>query len=184
MKIKFALLLLISFISFDFFAQTPSTKINPDSLNTSYLASLIKTKIDSVRLVNKKLVLTDNDTLKNAIIDQVSYIKKKKQLTHYQSGNKNKVDVSARVEYYGIKNTYVGENIAYTYIFTKINNKKGGTYINSTYKDVADDIVNLWVKSKGHFKNLTDGEFTKTGVAVCYDAKTKIIYAGQVFSSD
>lgn len=165
-------------------AQTASSKINPDSLNTSFLEALIKTKIDSVRFVNNKQALSDNDTLKKAATDQVNYVKKKKQLTHFQNKDKKKYDIGDRVAYYGFKNTYVGENLAYTYIFTKINNRKGGTYINTTYKDLADDIVKLWVKSKGHFKNMIDYKYIKTAVAVSYDKKTKIVYAGQVFSSD
>ncbi|MFH0866018.1 MAG: CAP domain-containing protein [Bacteroidota bacterium] len=165
-------------------AQTANLKINPDSLNTCFLESLIKIKIDSVRLSNNKKTLAYNDTLKKAAVDQINYVKKKKQLTHFQNDVKEKYDISDRVTYYGLQNTYVGENLAYTYIIMKINNKKDGTYTNTTYKDLSDDIVKLWVKSKGHFKNILDEEFTKTAVAVSYDKKTKIVYAGQVFSSE
>jgi uncharacterized protein YkwD len=164
-------------------AQTAGTKINPDSLNFDFLESLIKTKIDSVRLVNNKKALADNDTLKKAASDQINYVKAKKQLTHLQSENPEKKFISDRLKYYGIVNTYTGENLVMTYIFTKISNRKGGTYINITYKDLADDIINLWVKSKGHFKNIINEEYTMTAVAVSYDKSTKTIYAAQVFSS-
>jgi uncharacterized protein YkwD len=164
--------------------QRASAKINPDSINNNFLESLIKKRIDSVRLVNKRDTLEENDTLKKAIIDQVNYVCKNKQLTHFQTGNEEKNSVSDRVSYFGMKFTYVGENLVCTYLFTKISNRKGGIYMNTTYNEAANDIVNLWVKSKGHFKNVIDEEYTKTAVAVHYDAKTKTIYAGQVFSSN
>lgn len=165
-------------------SQSAGSTINPDSLNATFLEALIKLKIDSVRLIYKKKALIENDTLKNAATDQVNYIKEKKVLTHFQAGNSSKYSVSNRVEYYGLKNKYVGENIAYTYILTKIRDKKSGIYTNSTYQELADDIVGLWVKSKGHLKNIISDNFTETAVAVSYDKKYKLVYAGQTFSSD
>jgi uncharacterized protein YkwD len=164
-------------------AQNAASVINSDSMNTVLVETLIKQKIDSVRKVFKLKSLTNSDTLKKAADDQVQYVKKKKQLTHYQTENSKKKTISDRLAYYGLSNTYAGENVAYTYIFTKINNHKGGTYINTTYENLANDFVTLWVKSKGHFENLTDEEFELTAVAVSYDKKTKIVYALQNFSS-
>lgn len=162
-------------------AQTANTKINTDSINISFLESLIKTKVDSVRQKNNKKILTENDTLKKAIDDQINYVLKTKKLTHFQTKDSGKYSVSQRIAYYGMTCTYTGENIAYTFIKTKSTN--GSVYIISTYGDVANEIVKLWVNSAGHFDNMTKAVFTKTAVAVRINTKTKVIYAGQVFSS-
>lgn len=164
-------------------AQTVTSKINPDNLNINLLESLIKNNIDSVRLKNKCKILAANDTLQKAADDQAEYMKKKKSLTHYQDKSEKK-EVDDRCEYYGLKKSGIGENIAYTYIFTNINNGKKGTYINTTYGETANDFVRLWVNSKGHFENLTNADYNYTAVAVSYDKKFKRLYAVQVFSTE
>lgn len=177
--ILFLLLYHSSFVT----AQTENSKIKTDSLNVSFLEALIKTRIDSVRKVNKVQPLVSNDTLDKAANDQATYMMKKKNLTHLQD-NANKKDVDDRIKYYGMENSAVGENIAFTYIYTPIAKNKKSTYINTTYKETANDIVNLWVNSEGHFENMTDSNYYYTAVAVSYDKKLKRIYAVQVFSSE
>lgn len=90
-RISHIILILYIFTSAVIHAQTATSKINPDSLNSGFLESLIKTKIDSVRLINNKLALADNDTLKKAAADQIYYVKKKKQLTHFQNEDKKNI---------------------------------------------------------------------------------------------
>ena len=165
------------------FAQTANSNINPDSINITFLESLVKTKIDSVRLKNKRKILVINDTLKKAADDQAMYMMKKKNLTHFQDNPKKK-EVDDRIKFYGMKKSKVGENINYTFIFTPISNGKKKTYVNTTYEETANDITKLWVNSKGHFENMIDPDYYYTAVAISYDKKLKRVYAVQDFSSE
>jgi uncharacterized protein YkwD len=165
------------------FAQNPSSIINPDSLNVVLLENIIKLKIDSIRLINKKKPLILNDTLEKAAIDQVKYLKKIRKLSHFQNENVKKKTPADRVVFYGLKNTSTAENIANTYVFTTLKNKNGKEYINNTYLDVAKDFIFDWVNSPGHYTNLINAEYSLTGIAISYDKQTKEIFAVQVFSS-
>lgn len=179
-KIKYILIIfLIPFLSF---SQKPSSIINPDSVNLVLLDSLIKVKIDSVRLLHNKKVLTESDTLLAAALDQANYVKKKKELTHYQASNKKKYSVSDRTAFYGWKSSFIGENLVYTTLTIKIKAGKKWTYTIGSYEATAKYMVTLWVKSKGHYENIVTSEYTRTGVATAYDDKKQILYACQVFS--
>ena len=185
MNNKKTLLSLISlfFIYFVSYSQK-SLSVNTDSLNSNLLETLIKLKIDSVRKIHNKKTLTINDTLKKSAQDQAMYIKKLKKLSHFQTINSDKKTVDRRVAFYGLKNTIVAENIAYTFVFKTIKDKRGKEYINTTYKQIANDFVTGWVNSSGHYKNLINEEYSLTGVAVSFDKANKKIYAVQVFSSE
>lgn len=181
---KVVLIFILIFAVSNSYPQQPSSVINPDSLNTNLLELLIKTKIDSVRKKHDKKILIVNDTLKKSAQDQAMYIKKIKKLSHFQKNNPKKKTPANRAAFYGLKNTGIAENVIYTYVLTIIKNKNSKEYINSTYADVAGDLVTGWVNSPEHYANLINAEYSLTGVAVSFDKATKRIYAVQVFSSE
>lgn len=166
------------------YAQKPSEIIKPDSINLKLIESLIKSKIDSVRISKGNLPMAYNDTLYKAASDHAKYLKKIKKLSHFQKDNPKKKTPANRVAFYGLKNTDVAENVAYTFIQTTIKNGNSKEYINSTYADVAGDLVTGWVNSPEHYANLINAEYSLTGVAVSFDKATKRIYAVQIFSSE
>ena len=182
-KLTYILINAIILSGFDSLSQTSTSVINPDSVNTTLIESLIKKKIDSVRLKHKRNALILNDILQKAAIDHALYIKNTKKLTHYQNNQKKKTP-EKRIAFYGLENTNTGENIANTFINTIIENDKGTKYENLTYKDAANDLVNSWVHSEGHFENIITQEYLYTGISVSYNKLMMEIYAVQVFSSE
>lgn len=50
-----------------------------------------------------------------------------------------------------------------------------------TNDQIADNLLNGWIGSDGHFENL-NGNFTHTGLAITVDSRDGTIYATQVFA--
>ncbi len=144
------------------------------------LEILIHHKIDSLR-AKKKLESLENDVyLKKAAQLHADWMNEKEKLTHFQNKSKTKTPQD-RVEMVGGKISAIGENVAYTLFNTEIRDKKGKLFINSTYQQVANDLVQMWRNSKGHYKNIITKDFSKTGIALSVDFETNKIYATQVF---
>ena len=163
-------------------AQTP---INTENFDASLLQSLIAEKVDSVRQQYKKQLFTADPVLQLAADDHARYLAKKGALSHFQEGSKKKYDPQNRVEYFGGVGYQTGENAAEHPIQVLLVKKKGYT-VNKvkTYEQSALLFVQQWVHSPMHFKNLVKDEFSRTGIAVGFDPKTKRIYAVQVFSPE
>ncbi len=50
-----------------------------------------------------------------------------------------------------------------------------------TNDEIADNLLEGWIGSEGHFDNLT-GDYTHTGVAITVDSRDGTVYATQVFA--
>jgi len=96
-----------------------------------------------------------NDTLTLAAKDHCLYMKNTGNFSHQQDNGSNVWD---RISAYNYKWSYCGENIANGF---------------QTEKDVMEG----WIKSEGHCKNIMNPEFTETGIARNGD------YWTQVFAS-
>ncbi|WP_017730569.1 CAP domain-containing protein [Nafulsella turpanensis] len=163
-------------------AQTP---IDVQSFDATLLQTLIAEKVDSVRQSHKKQPLAADAILQQAAVDHALYLAKKGMLSHFQEGNKKKYDPQDRVEFFGGIGYQTGENAAEHPVQVLLVQKKGYTVNRvETYEQSALLFIQQWVHSPMHFKNLVKEEFSRSGIAVNLDPKTKRIYAVQVFSPE
>jgi uncharacterized protein YkwD len=163
-------------------AQLPSDSIISKELNKPYLEHLIKTKIDSVRNKHKIEILKSDSILYLASQHHAKYMMENNTLTHAEKNSKMKNPL-LRAEHFGAQNYLVGENVAFTYMHIPMKDKKGKKYSNETYEELANDFINMWINSQGHFANMIKPDYSLTAIAIAIDEKTNKIYAVQFFGS-
>lgn len=164
-------------------AQSPDDQLSIYSFNTRFLEHLIKEKIDSVRVAHKLKPLYNDSILYVASRYHAGYLLEKGQLSHTEPEYKDKETPQKRAEFFGARNYYVGENVAFTIAGAPVKNKKGEVHVNNTYNQVANDLVIAWVNSPGHYKNMITPEYNATGVAIIPDKSNKRVYAVQKFAT-
>ena len=179
--IQIAFLLILSFTILSF-NKIKSTEIDLNNFDSDLLEILILEKVNKLR-ENKRLVLLEKDyILKKAAKDQCNYLNKKKKLTHRQV-KYNKKSPLKRVKFYNGKFSNVGENIAYTYLFSSVKGakKKNKTVRLTTYEATAEYFFQLWKNSKGHYDNLISKSYNYSGIDFTINKKNNRIYSAQVF---
>ena len=104
--------------------------------------------------------------LERAARDFVAYLASTDRFDHQADGR----TPGGRAQAKGYEFCLVAENIAYEF------NTRG-----FTTAALADGLVDGWIKSPGHRKNMLDARAVDTGVAVAQSAKTGRYYAVQMF---
>lgn len=163
--------------------QLPASSTLTSSVNEKYLEHLIKTKIDSVRKSLNLAVLFNDSILYVASKHHSEYMKNNRKLTHNEANTRTHKTPQDRVDSYGGKNYLVGENVIYSYYNTALKNKKGKEYTNYTYEDLANDFVNGWVNSPGHYANIINPDYQITGLSISVNPERKQVYSTQKFAS-
>lgn len=181
---KFLLLFVVILSYFDFLAQKELFHHGEKlSSELEIIERLVYGKIDSLRKRKKLNKLTINEYLTKAALLHANWMQEKNKFSHIQNKSKTKTP-QRRVELVGGNGSTVGENIAYTLYNIELKNKKGKIYINQSYEAIANDLVQMWRYSKGHYKNIMTKDFEVTGVALSVDFEQNKIYAVQVFGRD
>lgn len=153
-------------------------------VNIRYLEHLVKEKVDSVRRENNLPALRNDSILYVAAKDHSGYMNDRDQLTHYENDIPEKQTPSLRVKFHGGDEFIgVGENVLFDFAFQPVNTKGVGTHTNSTYDQLAYDMVNMWVHSPPHYQNIITPTYQLTGVAITYNEKTDKFYSAQVFGT-
>ena len=181
MKKYFKYIILLILVNFSFIS-IPETKIDSTNLDTELLENLILKKINRLRKSKKLLPYKKNKILKLAAKDQCNYLVKIDKLLHTQK-NKHKKSPMKRVDFYKGNFNGVGENIAYTYLFTNVvsaKNKRISVKL-TTYEQTAEHFFQLWKNSKGHYKNLISKNYNYSGIDFSINKKTNKIFSAQVF---
>lgn len=163
-------------------AQSPQDQVTPTNINTKYLEHLIKEKVDSVRISLNLKPLANDSTCFLAAKDHSEYMVKEKSFSHNQVRSPQKEKPQDRVNFYGGVNYLAGENLGRTYINKRMRDKKGNEYYNNSYADLAKDIVNGWINSKGHYANMITPNYEVTGLALSIDTARQEIRVAQVFA--
>jgi len=179
-RIKFLFILFIFFISHSGFAQ----KIDYKNIDHHYLEHLIKKRIDSLRKEKELPALYNDSILYLAAKDHADYLLRTNNVGHYQPKNKTKETPHKRITYYGGDYLTTAENVASSYLFLPVTNKKekeNPVTIND-YKSAASNFAENWKNSPGHYKNIINDEFNITGVAISYNKQSQAIYAVQTFA--
>ncbi|MFN8712960.1 MAG: CAP domain-containing protein [Bacteroidota bacterium] len=182
------LLTLFLLVGVNSFAQSPDDILPQAGANIKYLEHLVKIGVDSVRIAHQLKPLRNDLILYKAAVLHTAYMDSVNKLTHNEQGIPNRYAPSDRVDYCGGTGfSSVGENCLYTYALVPLKDKNSklgnAAHINSTYGQLANDMVNSWVNSPGHYQNIITPEYEFTGVAVTYNLKTGKYYATQVFGT-
>jgi len=162
--------------------QVRDTAINPEHFNRALLEHFIKIRIDSVRLGKNLGKLQSDSLLYLAAQDQAIFLVKKPEIGHIQPGKKKKNPMD-RAHYYHADYHMIGENVERIFYLTSMEMRKVSkkpVFIR-TYDQAATEMVEGWVHSPPHYKNILTPEFDLTGVAVSVNPKDKSMIGVQVF---
>jgi len=163
-------------------AQVKDSEINADNFNIALLEHFIKIHIDSVRNGKKLGTLQNDSLLYKAALDQAIYLTRKTKIGHTQASRK-KNNPMDRAHYYHADYPMIGENVARIYYLTNMRMQKVSkkpVFVH-TYEEAAVDMVEGWVHSPPHYKNILTKDFNLTGVAISVNPKDKSITGVQVF---
>ncbi|NOQ72886.1 MAG: hypothetical protein GQ574_12835 [Crocinitomix sp.] len=161
--------------------QSATSQIEPGNVNIKYLEHLVKTKVDAVRKAHDCKPLINDSILYIAAQHHASYMVENNRLSHFENDKAQFKTPQNRAVYYGAVNYSVGENVLKTTANATVKNKKGKKYNTNTYEGLANSIVDGWVNSPGHFKNIIKAEYQITGLAIT--EKDGKIYACQKFAT-
>lgn len=175
--------LLVVLFSLSSLAQSEDDFIDDKNLNVKFLEHLIKVKVDSVRAVYKCVPLVNDSLLYVASKHHANYMLKKRMLTHNENEHPETKTPQLRAEHYGAVNYGVGENVLKTPFNVIVTSKKGKRFDTRTYGVLAKSIVNGWVNSSGHFKNIITPDYQITGVSIAYEPEEQLLYACQKFAT-
>jgi len=145
------------------------------------LEKLVKEKIDSVRIKHKRTTLAINEVLYKAAAHHSDYIKDKNKLSHTET-TKGLKTPQERADYFGAQRLLVGENVMFTDYNISITTTKGKKYKPNNLETLANLIVQIWIDSPSHFKNMMVKEYTLTAVAISFDTSKNRVFATQLFA--
>lgn len=161
---------------------TAQSVIDPNNFDAQLLSSLLHDKVNALRSSKTRYkALKKDDILAMAAFEQSDYVTQKGALSHEQPGNKTKYTVLDRVKLFGGSFSPVGENLLFQGFKRRIYDNGKEVVLYPTYDEMATQMVKGWQKSKPHYKNIIEPEYTHGGVAVTYSAKKEGIFAAQVF---
>jgi len=162
-------------------AQSPSDAMQLGNINLKYLEHLVKIKVDDVRIAHNCEPLINDSILYVAAQHHANYMVSNNRLSHFENETENFKTPQDRAKFYGAVNYSVGENVLQTNANAIVKSKKGKRHNTNTYEGLANSIVEGWVNSPGHYKNIITPEYQITGLAII-ETNGKV-YACQKFAS-
>jgi uncharacterized protein YkwD len=146
-----------------------SDSIDPNNFNSSHFESILLNRINAYRVENGASPLEKSTIVDPVATDHSKYLRSKNELSHNQT-TKGKRNVQERFIHFVKADSYtVGENIAQTYVLTSTKNylRNGTTIVSvvSTYSKAAEYMLNAWIQSTYHNKNILKAEFSITSIA-------------------
>ena len=178
---KIGCFLAVLFLTQLLFAQAEE-RFDPASFNQKYLEHLVKIKVDEVREKYDCEALINDSILYVASNHHATYMSYKGRLSHTENDLVQTKTPQLRAEYFGAINYRVGENVLYVPYNSTFKSKKGKKFKTTTYQAIADAMVDSWVNSPGHFKNIITKDYQVTGLSVSMDIEKGRIYACQKFA--
>lgn len=170
----------------DGWAQQKDYLINPYALDYSFLKVCIAERIDSVRRANRLPLLTAHVVPDSAAADHAAFLIRFPGSGHFQKGNKKRRTPAERIAWYGGGYSATAENIAVTYVQKPIEHHpkvEGYYYINLTYRQTARNLVEGWMNSPGHARNILTKKFNATGIAIRCNPDNFMLQAVQTFGA-
>lgn len=185
-RLLVAFALLIPFVPAHASPRAEDT-ISFSRLDIGFLEALVKTKIDSVRLLAGRQPLFFDATLAAAARDHARYLQVHKRVSHYQR-SAEKRSVMDRVRYYGATGLEkVGENVLWKHPARlkqwDARTRRYQERFYYTYESMADAIVEAWMESPDHKHTLLIPDFRYTALAIQVDPATSDLTVVQVFAA-
>lgn len=153
--------------------------INFKKFNEGLMIQLVNELINEVRKSQGAGALGKNRVLRSAAKDHNNYQIKHDILTHDQKDPRKRT-VKNRVDSFGGKFRTVGENVQYQGMQVIQRNNRIEV-ISETYIQMAQKLVENWVKSPGHYQNMINPKFTLEGTAIGWNPENSSVFATQVF---
>ncbi len=169
-------LLILCFTGFCYNALSQTEIVDPDNFNDDRLNQLLLEYTNRERRKKRRGALDLYPVLDLAAKDHVKYMAERKYVGHIQK-IKQKRTVQLRVNYYGGNSQFVGENVQMIPLKYEIQKSKNRL----TYNQLAKMLGDNWRKSKGHYLNMVDKNYT--GVSHQFAIKGGDLYVCQVFSA-
>lgn len=141
-----------------------------ENLHAQQIKGELEIQANQFRIKNKKDSLLFSPCLDKAAMMQAEYLKDRSDLTHYQNKKETKTPTD-RVVLAACPNKIVLENVAY-FEYSVL----------PSPKSAAEQLMELWIKSKGHRLNLVNKYVFKLGTAIVIDTKNKRVIGVQVFT--
>jgi putative thioredoxin len=162
-------------------ALDANSRIDINDFDTGFLNLLVHDMINEIREKKGLRTLKVDPVLEAAARDQNGYMIKFDVLTHHQD-NTMKKTVMDRVKAFGGNFRRVGENVQYQGMQIRQKNNQQ-EIITDSYLNTAKKIVNNWVNSPGHYRNLIHPDFTFVGTSTGWNPENYSIFATQVFAT-
>lgn len=160
----------------------PQDYIDLGNFDFVYLEHLVKTGVDEVRKKHGCESLINDSILYVASSFHAHYMARNGILSHTEDKSDSTKNPQDRANYFGATNYRVGENILFTPYNRMVRGKDGSEFDTRTYQGLAQAMVNAWVNSPGHFKNIITPAYQLTGLAIAIDTLNKRVFACQKFA--
>ena len=164
------------FLGLSFMAKAQNEIVDSDQLDDDKLNQLLLDYTNRERRKKRKDSLALYPMLDLPAKDHSDYMAKHDYVGHFQK-IKQKKTVELRVNYFGGNSQYVGENVQMIPIDYEIKKSKNRL----TYPQLARMLGENWRKSKGHYANMIDKNYT--GISHQFTINNGYLYVCQVFSS-
>ncbi len=159
--------------------SSPTSLIDPESMDQKLLTTLIQEAINKERIANGKKILVTDDHLTAAAQNQNEIQSLMGVLNPNEEASEQET-ILKRVNYYGGDYTIVGENVQYYAFLVQMLEGKI-TLLPPDYNKAATDIVENWLKSPQHKENLLDEQYSNFGTSVAWNGETKALFVTQVY---
>lgn len=154
-------------------AESAGEFFSTEPIEEERVEELVVEKINDRRSDRGLQELRTSDRLTGAAQDHSEHMREEDQLSHNLEGS----TTGGRLRAAGC--TYGAENVAQSWVRERVRTQDGTTYISSA-EELAEQLVEGWMNSSGHRKNILDGKLSITGVGISIDGDGKV-YATQKF---
>lgn len=160
-------------------ASSADSMINLRAFDEGLMTYLVTEGINDIRKSKGLVELKKNNILRAAAKDHNNYQMKHDVLTHQQKSARKK-NVKERVHSFGGKFRVLGENVQYQgmQVIQRYNRVE---IIPESYSQMAEKIVDNWVKSPGHYRNLIHPHYSIAGLAIGWNPENHSFFATHVF---
>lgn len=156
-------------------AESADEFFSTEPIEEERVEELVVEKINNRRSDRGLRELRSSDRLTGAARDHSEHMHEEDQLAHNLEGS----TTGGRLRAAGC--TYGAENVAQSWTRKRVETQDGTTYLSSA-EELAEQLVEGWMNSSGHRKNILDGKLSITGVGISIGGDGKV-YATQKFCS-
>ena len=169
------------------FGNIGDDKIDPKKFDHNLYEKVLLLKINAYRKEKGIGPLMSNTIIYKVAADQNTFLKTKSEITHDQP-TAGKINVQQRLaSYINVKSYSVAENIARTFVLRNTQNylRNGSTKksVATTYNEAATYMLNAWIASEFHNKNLINPNYQLSGIASYFNPQNYSLTAVQVFAT-